>query len=69
MKGGSTEYRTIRSALKFIADKFICHYHKVTLMDKGNTDYICTELNNPYGNKYLKTMLSDLIDICNKSES
>lgn len=69
MNEGSTEYWTIRSALKFIADKFICHYDKVTLIDKGNADYICAELNNPYSNRYLKTILSDLISLCKKQES
>lgn len=61
---GEVNYRSIRKAMKFISDKFICHFDNVTDMDIGNANYIMAETANPYSDRYINKMLSDIIDIC-----
>ena len=65
---GNESYRSLRKALKLLSDKFICHYDKITLLDKGSADYISSMLSNPKGKRYLRNILFDILKIC-KQES
>lgn len=55
--------RSIRIALKFISDKFICHLDKIDRNDIGNANYIMSTLSNPHSGTSLKQILKSLIEI------
>ena len=55
--------RSIRTALKFISDKFICHLDEIDSIDLGNANYIMSVLSNPYVDTNLKEILTKLTAI------
>lgn len=54
---------SIRERLKFLADKFICHYDTVSQIDIGTANYICATLANPHATNNLNSILQNLKDI------
>ena len=57
--------RSIRTALKFISDKFICHLDEIDSLDLGHANYIMSVLSNPHSSNSLNKILKSLIDIIN----
>ncbi len=49
-----------RKALKFIADKFVCHLDNVTNEDLGLCNALMSHLNNPYYDNNFKYIVSEL---------
>lgn len=58
--------RSIRTALKFISDKFICHFDEIEPIDLGTANYIMSALSNPYSDTNLKEILRELTKIIGK---
>ena len=52
---------SIRTVLKFLADKFVCHIDPITRIDLGNANAFMNHLGNPYG----KNNLHDIMDNIN----
>lgn len=57
------ESGSIRERLKFLADKFICHYDAVSRNDISNANYISATLANPVAPNNLKSILWNLKSI------
>lgn len=55
--------RSIRVALKFISDKFICHFDEIDPIDLGTANYIMSTLSNPHSDTNLKEILRALTEI------
>lgn len=60
--------RSIRDALKFISDKFVCHFDEIAPIDLGNANYIMSALSNPHSTINLKKIVEDLIAIIEEKE-
>ena len=56
---------TIRNALKFLADKFVCHLDPITLEDIGLANAYMAALKNPYVKVNLKYICGELHKIMN----
>lgn len=56
---------TIRRALKFLADKFVCHIDPITLEDLGLANAYMSALKNPFVNVNLQYICSELDKIMN----
>lgn len=54
---------TIREAIKFIADKFICHYDSTTINDRVKETYYRACLTNPAGKYNLNAILGEILEI------
>lgn len=54
---------SIRTALKFLSDKFICHLDEITATDLGNINYIMATLSNTYSEYSLKDILGRIRNI------
>lgn len=61
--------QSIRTALKFISDKFICHFDNVDAMDLGNANYIMGVLSNPYSSTNLNRIFENITRIINENQS
>jgi len=51
---------SIRIALKFIADKFICHVDDITFDEIGLANYYMATLKNPYASNNLANIVKNL---------
>lgn len=58
---------TIRRALKFLADKFVCHLHPITPEDLGLANAYMSALKNPYVKVNLQYITNELDKIINES--
>lgn len=56
---------TIRRALKFLADKFVCHLDPITSEDLGLANAYMSALKNPYNKVNLQYICSELDAIMN----
>ena len=56
---------TIRRALKFLADKFVCHIDPITTEDLGLANAYMSALKNPYVRVNLKYITDELDTIMN----
>ena len=51
---------SIRTALKFIADKFVCHVDDITFEEIGHANYYMATLKNPYAPNNLANIVKNL---------
>ena len=67
LDGPFNEYssETIRRALKFLADKFVCHLDPITTEDLGLANAYMSALKNPYVRVNLKYITDELDTIMN----
>lgn len=67
LDGPFNEYsnETIRRALKFLADKFVCHLDPITSEDLGLANAYMSNLKNPFVKVNLKYISSELDHIMN----
>lgn len=67
LDGPFNEYsdETIRRALKFIADKFVCHLDPISLEDLGLANAYMSALKNPFVKVNLQYICSELDKIMN----
>lgn len=57
------ESQSIKKALKFISDKFVCHFDKITRVELGNANYIMSVLSSPYSFRNLNKIVDELTKI------
>ena len=59
----SWKNESIRSVLKFIADKFVCHIDPIEYIDLGNANFYMSQLANPYVDNNLKHIMDTISNI------
>lgn len=58
---------SLRNALKFITDKFVCHQDNVTPIDIGLCNAWISNLNNPYHPRNINSIMREISDILNSA--
>lgn len=59
----NNNYLSIRKAIKFFTDRYLCHYDSLDSKDAAMVNIFTTTMANPYGGTSLKTIGKELIDI------
>lgn len=54
---------SIKTVLKFIADKFVCHVDPISRMDLGLANAYMAALGNPYVKNNIRNIMKQLFDI------
>ena len=57
---------SIRTVLKFLADKFVCHIDPISRDDLGNANAFMSHLGNPYEESNLREIMKTITQIMNK---
>jgi hypothetical protein len=57
------EFNMLREMIKFVTDKFICHYDKTNSLELGRVNYISATLSNPYHKRYLVNIIEEIINL------
>lgn len=57
----------LKEAIKFIADKFICHYDDVDLGDRALEHSLRGALSNPQGRYGLSVVIKEIVEIINEA--
>lgn len=60
---GDKNYRTIRKVIKYLTDKYICHYDKIATDCVGSDTYLNSELTNPNGKRNINKIFKDILAI------
>ena len=59
---------SIRTVLKFLADKFVCHIDPISYEDLGWANSYMSHLGNPYVENNLQDIMKTIYDIINTSK-